>query len=449
MQEEYQNQIEGGYFLIARKLFNSKIWSKPPQYLKLFVYILGNAKFKTCDQNGVTVNRSELLTSRKGLLKQINSTKFKNSKSQFTESNIKDILDFLVEDGIISTTRFGSKLRIIINNYELYQNHANYGKKPVRKSIPEFSPELSPEINSDYPPKSEVEITEQIQIETQNLEPSDSPLSPEVIVDYPLDSPPNSPSLLLIKNNDKKNDMPNSSYSPEQEIEVENEKPSVDLVVKILGITDYKPSQKLLKKFMEYYGHDLPDYKLKVEAEKISRVKSLDDRRDMLNNLVDSGQTTYAKIKQDGSVKVNKDFEKSWVESELSKVDIDQFKGISKKNVPIGLLEKFEKYCTLDKFKIALDKYFKLRFPSWKATEKDFKNYQIRRLSFTDDEWRIAIRNFFWITEHHVEYWAKMTPSHFFSDPAIIRNCIEDDELNNRTHQKLKDDPLFRMRFRA
>jgi len=38
--------IEDGCILIARKIFNSEIWQKPSDYLKIWVYILGKVNHK-------------------------------------------------------------------------------------------------------------------------------------------------------------------------------------------------------------------------------------------------------------------------------------------------------------------------------------------------------------------------------------------------------------------
>ena len=41
-----ENRIQGGYILLSRKIIESEIWSKPPLYLKIWIYLLSRAQFK-------------------------------------------------------------------------------------------------------------------------------------------------------------------------------------------------------------------------------------------------------------------------------------------------------------------------------------------------------------------------------------------------------------------
>jgi len=56
-----QDLIPGGFFMTARKIFNSELWKKPPMYLKLWLWIVGNANH--VDSKDGKVNRGQLITS--------------------------------------------------------------------------------------------------------------------------------------------------------------------------------------------------------------------------------------------------------------------------------------------------------------------------------------------------------------------------------------------------
>jgi uncharacterized protein YneF (UPF0154 family) len=53
------NKIEGGYILIARKIFESELMQKPPLYLKLWVWMLGRAMWK----DGAKLKRGQFVTT--------------------------------------------------------------------------------------------------------------------------------------------------------------------------------------------------------------------------------------------------------------------------------------------------------------------------------------------------------------------------------------------------
>lgn len=42
-----KNRIQGGYILLSRKIIESEIWNKPPLYLKIWIYLLSKAQYKS------------------------------------------------------------------------------------------------------------------------------------------------------------------------------------------------------------------------------------------------------------------------------------------------------------------------------------------------------------------------------------------------------------------
>ncbi len=132
---------EGG-FTIARKIFDSGIWSKPPLYFKVWVWIIGNANHSDRIKGGYKYKRGELVTNYDEIIKA--NTHFYNRKHIFpTMKQIRIILEWLQKKGMIAAkplkselertgadttadTRAYIGLKIIVTNYDTYQDIKNY-----------------------------------------------------------------------------------------------------------------------------------------------------------------------------------------------------------------------------------------------------------------------------------------------------------------------------------
>lgn len=55
--EEVKINIDGGYILLAKNIIDDEIWSKPPMYLKVWIWILSKAEYRTDAKH---LNRGEV-----------------------------------------------------------------------------------------------------------------------------------------------------------------------------------------------------------------------------------------------------------------------------------------------------------------------------------------------------------------------------------------------------
>ena len=136
-------QIPGGCFSIARTIFQSAIWGKPPQYTRLFIVLLSKAAYLGGPTlKGHTLKRGELITTYGQLAGAISYT-FNRALITPSIKEIRIMLSWLQSDGIITVkplidgtsankgrptdlTRAYIGLLIYIVNYDTYQDLASY-----------------------------------------------------------------------------------------------------------------------------------------------------------------------------------------------------------------------------------------------------------------------------------------------------------------------------------
>lgn len=104
--------IEGGCILLSRQILTSDIWRKPPEYLKIFLYIL------------LKVNHKDGLFPK-------GSNFFNFSEQKPDGVSINQVYKFLswAKDekvGILATQKSTRGIVIKVNNYERYQTLENY-----------------------------------------------------------------------------------------------------------------------------------------------------------------------------------------------------------------------------------------------------------------------------------------------------------------------------------
>lgn len=114
-------EIDGGYILIARKIFYSEIMSKPPLYMKLWVWMLGQANHKDRGK----IKRGQLHTSTPDMQNAM-SHKVGYRVSTPTRDEIRSAYEAFMKAGMITTTKTTHGMVITICNYEEYQNPKNY-----------------------------------------------------------------------------------------------------------------------------------------------------------------------------------------------------------------------------------------------------------------------------------------------------------------------------------
>lgn len=149
-------QIPGGGFIVARKLFESEIWIKPLIYLKVWVWILGHANHSDCEKYGRTYSKGELLTTYNKIIQAMGY--HQNYKTIFpTIKQVRIILDWLQSQGMINVkairknfpagadptadptadlkARVGAYvgIKIVVVNYSTYQEFDNYKGRPQNR----------------------------------------------------------------------------------------------------------------------------------------------------------------------------------------------------------------------------------------------------------------------------------------------------------------------------
>jgi len=107
--------IQNGCILLARIILESEIWFKPPEYLKIFIYILLNVNHKT---NSYYPRGS-------------NYFNFKNELKDIHGVTINQVYDFLKwakseKVDLLTTQKTTRGIVIKVNNYDTYQDIKNY-----------------------------------------------------------------------------------------------------------------------------------------------------------------------------------------------------------------------------------------------------------------------------------------------------------------------------------
>ena len=112
--------IEGGCILLSRQILTSEIWRKPPEYLKIFLYIL------------LKVNHKDGLFPRGS-----NFFNFSDEKpSGVTKDQIYKFLQWAKSEKvqILATQKTTRGVVIKVNNYDRYQTIENYQKQHERQN---------------------------------------------------------------------------------------------------------------------------------------------------------------------------------------------------------------------------------------------------------------------------------------------------------------------------
>ncbi len=106
-----KTKIKGGCVLLARQLLNSDIWFKPPEYLKIFIYILLN------------VNHADTSLFPKG------SNFFNFSLHPIkgvSQNQIYEFLRWAVNSGVLTKQKTKRGVVLKLNNYSYFQLLKNY-----------------------------------------------------------------------------------------------------------------------------------------------------------------------------------------------------------------------------------------------------------------------------------------------------------------------------------
>ena len=155
--------VPGGSFMVARAVFQSAIWTKPPQYLKLFLWLIGRAAFQDGHVfKGHTLKRGQLVTS----YSKISEALAYHANHRIIKPSLKEIrliLDWLASESMIFCEPLisgtwpnqgrpqgrpkagtGAYLGLLISviNFDSYQDLESYKGRPQAGTGAEALPEL-------------------------------------------------------------------------------------------------------------------------------------------------------------------------------------------------------------------------------------------------------------------------------------------------------------------
>lgn len=127
-----QENINGGYVLLERRLLESLLWTKPPVYLKVWIYLLLQAQHKDYKN----LKRGQLYTSARDIAENcahyVGYRKEKPSISQINRAlkwlrnNNETNTNVDERDSYITSTKATKGSLISLNKYAFYQNPSNY-----------------------------------------------------------------------------------------------------------------------------------------------------------------------------------------------------------------------------------------------------------------------------------------------------------------------------------
>ena len=141
-EQTQRDHIPKGGFIVARKIFASNIWIKDPLYLKVWMWIIGQANHSDNKKRERHYNRGEVVTTYNDIIKD--TSYYHNRRHVFPSlKKIRIILEWLQCEGMIlvkplksglgltgadptARTRAYLGIKIIVINYNTYQNLENY-----------------------------------------------------------------------------------------------------------------------------------------------------------------------------------------------------------------------------------------------------------------------------------------------------------------------------------
>lgn len=149
------SQIDGGYIVLAKKTLDSDLWSTPPLYMKLWLWMLMKANWKDRDK----LKRGQFFTSIEEM-RQAMSYKIGYRKITPTRDEIRSAYEAFTKTTMITTTKTTRGMVITICNYELYQNKKNYEAHNEAHdedtTKPQRSPHHTEERNKEERKKEEI-----------------------------------------------------------------------------------------------------------------------------------------------------------------------------------------------------------------------------------------------------------------------------------------------------
>jgi len=120
-------KIKGGYILLSRLIFESPIWFEEPNILRVFIWMIGKARYKREPKrfSHFDVNRGELVTSLAHIADD-NEYMWHGKLQKISRTKISRIINKLSEHKYIEvlSDTYGTHLKVC--NYDTYQDPSLY-----------------------------------------------------------------------------------------------------------------------------------------------------------------------------------------------------------------------------------------------------------------------------------------------------------------------------------
>lgn len=112
-----EEKIKGGYILLSRNIIESQIWQKPPEYLKIWIYILSRVNWKKSKNNDIG---EDLFNFRQEKIPGVKLTQVYDFLRWARIANSRDLTTQ------ITTQKTTRGIRIKVTKYAYYQDVKNY-----------------------------------------------------------------------------------------------------------------------------------------------------------------------------------------------------------------------------------------------------------------------------------------------------------------------------------
>lgn len=114
-----------GAFLVSRSIFDSGIWTMPPYYIKLWIWLIGKCNHKDTVKFGQNFERGECLIT---LDETQNQTKYKAGwrTEKISKFEAWNFYEWLRENNMATTTKTTVGMFVKVLNYDRYQTLKNY-----------------------------------------------------------------------------------------------------------------------------------------------------------------------------------------------------------------------------------------------------------------------------------------------------------------------------------
>ena len=119
--------INQTYFILSREIFSSAIWLDNPHVLKLFIYLIGDARYKKEPKKypKFQVKRGEVLTSLH-ILSEANEYIERGTLKKWSRAKVSRMLKVLEEQKYIKVLADTYGTHVSICNYNIYQDPSTY-----------------------------------------------------------------------------------------------------------------------------------------------------------------------------------------------------------------------------------------------------------------------------------------------------------------------------------